>query len=91
MSFIEMATRKRRILAVDDEGGFLELLKMNLEKTRRYESASDLAADIRRYLDDETSAAAAVPANASTQAKARMDFRIFIGSPPVGDTDYPGV
>jgi len=33
----ERLNRKRRILAVDDEDGFLELLKMNLEKTRRYE------------------------------------------------------
>jgi CheY-like chemotaxis protein len=33
----ERLNRRRRILAVDDEGGFVELLKMNLEKTRRYD------------------------------------------------------
>lgn len=41
--------RKRRILAIDDEGGFLELLKLNLEKTRRYdvriETSSERALD----------------------------------------------
>lgn len=32
-----VATRKRRVLAIDDEVNFLELLRMNLERTRRYE------------------------------------------------------
>jgi len=31
------AARKRRILAIDDESGFLELLRLNLERTRRYD------------------------------------------------------
>ena len=33
----DVATRKRRVLAVDDEEDFLELMELNLEKTRRYE------------------------------------------------------
>ncbi len=41
----ERLNRKRRILAVDDEGGFLELLKMNLEKTRRYEVRVETSAE----------------------------------------------
>lgn len=41
----ERLNRKRRILAVDDEGGFLELLKMNLEKTRRYEVRIETSAE----------------------------------------------
>ena len=41
----ERANRKRRILAIDDEGGFLELLKMNLEKTRRYEVRIETSAE----------------------------------------------
>ena len=41
----ERLNRKRRILAVDDEGGFLDLLKMNLEKTRRYEVRVETSAE----------------------------------------------
>lgn len=37
--------RRRRILAIDDEGGFLELLKMNLERTRRYEVRVETSAE----------------------------------------------
>jgi len=33
----DVATRKRRVLAVDDEEDFLGLVKLNLERTRRYE------------------------------------------------------
>ncbi len=32
-----VAARKTRILAIDDEVNFLDLLRLNLEKTRRYE------------------------------------------------------
>lgn len=49
----EMLSRKRRILAVDDEGVFLELLKLNLEKTRRYEVRIETSAeDALTALDD---------------------------------------
>jgi CheY-like chemotaxis protein len=41
----ERLNRKRRILAVDDEGRFLELLKMNLERTRRYEVRVETSAE----------------------------------------------
>jgi CheY-like chemotaxis protein len=36
-----VATRKRRILAIDDEVNFLDLLRLNLEKTRRYEVVTE--------------------------------------------------
>jgi len=41
----ERLSRKRRILAIDDEGGFLDLLKMNLERTRRYEVRVETSAE----------------------------------------------
>ena len=36
-----MATEKRRIMVIDDEAGFTSLLKLNLEKTGRYEVHSE--------------------------------------------------
>jgi CheY-like chemotaxis protein len=41
----ERLMRKRRILAFDDEGGFLELMKLNLERTRRYEVRIETTTD----------------------------------------------
>lgn len=46
-------SRKRRILAIDDEGGFLELLKMNLERTRRYEVRVETSAERGMVAIDE--------------------------------------
>ena len=53
----ERLNRKRRILAVDDEGAFVELLKMNLEKTRRYDvrvetSAEEALAAVKEFEPD---------------------------------------